>query len=64
MNQRLSLTIIAVLFAFSFQQYDIDLSKYTEDSIQKDIMNCIMNEDTSTCSQVSMEKWYISVLQN
>ena len=55
MNQRLSLTIIAVLFAFSFQQYDIDLSKYTEDSIQKDIMNCIMNEDTSTCSQVSMK---------
>lgn len=52
MNQRLSLTIIAVLFAFSFQQYDIDLSQYTEGSIEADVMNCIKNEDTSTCSQV------------
>ena len=52
MNQRLSLTIIAVLFSFSFQQYDINLSKYTEGSIEADVMNCIKNEDTSTCSQV------------
>ena len=55
MNQRLSLTIIAVLFAFSFQQYDIDLSKYTEGSVGADVMNCINNKDTSTCSQVPMK---------
>ena len=55
MNQRLSLTIIAVLFAFSFQQYDIDLSKYTEGSVEADVMNCINNKDTSTCSQVPMK---------
>ena len=41
MNQRLSLTIIAVLFSFSFQQYDINLSKYTEGSIEADVMNFI-----------------------
>ena len=55
MNQRLSLTIIAVLFAFSFQQYDIDLSKYTEGSVEADVMNCFNNKDTSTCSQVPMK---------
>ena len=55
MNQRLSLTIIAVLFAFSFQQYDIDLSQYTGGSIEAEVMNCISNEDTSTCSQVQMK---------
>ena len=55
MNLRLSLTIIAVLFAFSFQQYDIDLSKYTEGSVEADIMNCINNENTSTFSQVPMK---------
>jgi len=43
-----------LLFAFTFQQYDVDLSKLGNNAIFTDLNNCISHEDETTCSTVSM----------
>ena len=55
MNNIFSLCIIILSISFTIQQYNIDLSNLESNSMYTDIMNCMENEDLSTCSSVKMK---------
>ena len=54
MNKIFTLCIIVFSIKLSTQQYNVDLSKLESNSMFTDIMNCMDNEDLSTCTSVKM----------
>ena len=55
MIKRLFQTNFIFLFTVSLQQSDIYLSQSTCNSVWEDLMNCVENENTYICLNMSMK---------